>query len=158
MKLKPTGTRRYVRAAYTATLAAAMGIAVAAGAPGIANASRVPAITTTHSGTWAITYPFNKTQSNPKFKTHSTVSGCITWNLDSSGTYGWHMKIIWYDGGKNKVLWASKKISSGVTKRCSPKLKVPVHDSQVYSQEILNCNNPIPLPCQVDGTWSLVTN
>jgi hypothetical protein len=156
MTVKPKNARAYMRAAYTAALAATAGIAIVAGAPGIADAARVAPLTS-HHGTWSITTPFTFTQSNAKFITHSTVSGCVT-PTSGMGTFGWHIQIIWYDGGKNKVLWRSKEISSNGGRHCSPKLTVHAHLPKVYSQETLNCNNPIPLPCELSGTWSLATN
>lgn len=178
MRVKLRNAWAYVLAAYATILAAAAGIAVASvtklrararvlvaflailvatAAPGIANASTIVPLTS-HHGTWEITTPFTFTQSNAASTTHSTVSGCAALT-DEMGTYGWHFQIIWFDGGKNKVLWRSKEIPSGLSGRhCSPTLKLKTHLPKVYSQETLNCNNPIPLPCELDGTWSLDTN
>lgn len=156
MTVKPMSAQAYVRAAYTLALAAIAGIAIITGTPGIASASAIAPLTA-HSGTFDINTPFSFTQSNAKFKTDTTVSACVT-RTDGMGTFGWHMQIIWYDGGKNKVLWQSKEISSDVVHRCSPQVTVSGNVPTVYSQETLNCNNPIPLPCEFQGNWSLTTN
>jgi hypothetical protein len=137
-------------------LVAFLAILVAAVPPGIANASTVVPLTS-HHGTWEISNPFTFNQSNAKSITHSKVSGCVT-NTSGLGTFGWHFQIIWYDGGKNKVLWRSKELSSAGARHCSPTIRLRSHLPKVYSQETLNCNNPIPLPCMVQGTWSLNTN
>jgi hypothetical protein len=176
MRAKLKNARAYVLVAYAAILAVAAGIAVASvtklrararipvaflaillatATPGIANASTTIALTT-HGGTWSIATPFSFTQSNARYTTHTTVSGCVN-AQDLVGTLGWHFRIIWYNGGRNTVLWSSREFSAGGN-RCSPTLELDTHLPSVYSQETLDCNNPIPLPCTADGTWSLVTN
>lgn len=175
MRVKLKNARGYVLAAYAAVLAAA-GIAVASvtklrararvlvaslailaaiAIPGIANASAtIPNIR--HSGTWEINTPFSFTQSNARSTTHSTVSGCIN-ALDGVGTLSWHFRLIWYNGGRNTVLWTSREFSD-LGFHCSPTITLHTPNPSVYSQETLDCNNPIPLPCQMDGNWSLDTN
>lgn len=138
----------------TQALVAFLAILGATASPGIANASTSAIVS--HHGTWSITTPFTFTQSNAKFTTHTTVSGCV--NATSlQGTLGWHFRLIWYDGGKNKVLWTSREFSN-VGRHCSVTVRLHTHLPKVYSQETLNCHNPIPLPCEAKGSWSLKTN
>jgi hypothetical protein len=141
-------------------LVASLAILAAIAIPGIANASAAAAAIVPnvgHSGTFTITTPFTFTQSNARFNTHSTVSGCV--NATSGvGTFGWHFRLIWYNGGANTVLWTSREFTGTGTNHCSPTITTPKKDVSVYSQETLDCNNPLPLPCTIDGNWRLVTN
>lgn len=162
MKVKLKNSRACVLAAPVAKLRARtrllitfLAILAATAIPGVANAS-TGTLLASHHGTWSITTPFTFTQSNAKYTTHTTVSGCVNAKF-LQGTLGWHFRLIWVDGGKNKVLWTSREFSS-VGGHCSPPVRLHVHLPKVYSQETLNCDNPIPLPCEASGTWSLKTN
>jgi hypothetical protein len=177
MRVKLRNARAYAPAAYVAVLASTAGIAItlapklraraqvlvaflailaAIAIPGIAHASAdIP--NATHHGTWRIHTTLNFTQSNPSYVTHTTVSGCVDITSDI-GTYGWKMAIIWYNGGRNTVLWRSREFSDNdFGPHCSPKLRVHGHHPKVFSTETINCNL-IVLPCGVDGDWSLRTN
>jgi hypothetical protein len=137
-------------------LVAALAVLAAMATPGVANASAVtPDLR--HSGSFSIATPFSFTQSNARYTTTSTVSGCIN-ATDIVGTItGWHFRLIWYNGGRNTVLWTSPEFTGGGY-HCSPTKTLSTHAPSVYSQETLDCNNPIPLPCTMDGNWSLDTN
>jgi hypothetical protein len=166
MRVKLRTARAYALAAHAVAsvaklrararvLVAFLAILVVIAIPGTANASAaIPNVR--HSGTWEINTPFSFTQSNASSTTHSTVSGCIN-ALDGVGTLSWHFRLIWYNGGKNTVLWTSGEFSN-LGYFCSPTITLHTPNPTVYSQETLDCNNPIPLPCQMDGNWSLDTN
>jgi hypothetical protein len=136
-----------------ASLAILAGIAI----PGIANASAaIP--NAIHRGTWRITTPLNFTQSNAPSITRSTVSAC--WDIsDAQGTFGWHVAVIWFHGGRNTVLWHSREFSDNdAGPHCSPRIRIRhPHHPKVFSQETVNCNLIIA-PCLVRGDWSLRTN
>jgi hypothetical protein len=137
-------------------LVASLAILATIAIPGIANASAaLPSIR--HSGTWEITAPDAFTQSNPSYTTHSTVSGCIN-VLSGQGTFNWHFQLIWYNGGKNTVLWASPHFGEGdLGYHCSPTITLHAKNPTVYSQETLDCNLVV-VPCLLSGNWSLDTN
>jgi hypothetical protein len=136
-------------------LAALVAILTVAAAPGIANAATaIPH--TPHGGSWNITTPFSFTQSNAKYTTHTRVQGCVD-ATSLTGTLGWHFRVIWWNGGRNTQLYKSPEFHSG-GRACSPIISLHSHLPVVYSQETLDCNNPIPLPCQASGTWGLNTN
>jgi hypothetical protein len=171
MRVESKNVRVYVLAAAAAGIAvasvtklrararvlfASLAILAATAIPGMANASTTIPLTT-HRGTWEITTPLNFTQSNASSTTHSTVSAC--WDISSAqGTFGWHVAVIWFNGGRNTVLWHSREFSDNDGgPHCSPTIRLHRHLPRVYSQETVNCNLIIA-PCLVDGDWSLRTN
>lgn len=142
--------------ARTRVLVTLLAILVAAGIPGIANASTSASVSS-HVGTWSITTPLKFTQSNAQFTTHTTVSGCVNTTF-TQGTLGWHFRLIWFDGGQNKVLWTSREFSE-VGRHCSPTITLNHNLPTVYSQETLDCGNPLGvIPCELNGTWLLKTD
>jgi hypothetical protein len=98
--------------------------------PSIANAA-------TFSGKWSITAVISGTHNTAKYTTNSThkVSTCVS-VTSTKGTGGvWSYQLIWYDGGKNKVLWHSGD-HEGTGRICSP-VKKPGGNDKVYDHIIV---------------------
>ena len=90
-----------------------------------------------------------------KYTTHSTVTGCTT--ADSLTSASYHFKVIWYNGGRNTVLWSSREYTSSGTQHCSPKITISAHLPLVYEAITLDCVSPINV-CQGNGTYGIDTN
>jgi hypothetical protein len=167
MKVKLRTARAYARAAHAVAsvtrlrararvLVASLAILAAIAVPGMANASASIPNNIRHSGTFTIHASFTFTQSNASYTTHSTVSGCVN-ATSGMGIFKWHFRLIWWNGGRNTVLWTSPEFSD-TGFHCSPTKTLNTPNPTVYSQETLECGNPIPLPCELDGNWSLSTS
>lgn len=116
---------------------------------GVANAA-------THSGRWSITAAISGTHNTPSFKTNSThkVSSCVS--VTSLGGVGgvWSFQLIWFDGGKNKVLWHSGDFE-GKARVCSP-VERPGGNDKIYDHMIL-FNDGSGIEVQDSGTYSIDT-
>ena len=89
------------------------------------------------SGNWSITTALSGTHNTPSYKTNSThkISSCVS-VTSFAGTGGvWSFELIWYDGGKNKVLWHSGDFE-GKARVCSP-IKKPGGNDTIYDHIIL---------------------
>jgi hypothetical protein len=108
----------------------ALAVAGSAFQPAIANAA-------TYSGKWSITAVISGTHNTAKYTTNSThkVSTCVS-VTSTQGIGGiWSYQLIWYDGGKNKVLWHSGD-HEGNARVCSP-VEKPGGNDKVYDHIIL---------------------
>ncbi len=117
---------------------------------GIANAA-------TFSGNWKVTAVLSGTTNTASHTTNSTgeVSSCVT--VKSLGGIGgeWSYELIWFDGGKNKVLWHSGDFEGKATV-CSP-IKKPGKNDKVYDHIIL-INAGADPEVQDSGTYSINTH
>jgi hypothetical protein len=133
-------------------LLSGLGVLVLAGSVlqgGVANAA-------TYSGRWSITAVISGAHNTPSYKTNSThkISSCVA-VTSTSGVGGvWSYELIWYDGGKNKVLWHSGDFE-GKTRVCSP-VKKPGGNDKIYDRIIL-INDGSGLEVQDSGTYSFNT-
>ena len=97
---------------------------------GVANAA-------TFSGNWSITAAISGTHNTASYTTNSThkISSCVS-VTSYAGTGGvWSFELVWYDGGKDKVLWHSGD-HEGKAKVCSP-VEKPGGNDKVYDHIIL---------------------
>jgi hypothetical protein len=113
--------------------AAAVGSAALAAmlvAPSAANAA-------TYSGSWSLTAYIDAAHNTASYTTNSTheVSSCVS-VTSLAGVGGvWTFELVWYDGGKNVVLWISGD-NEGKARVCSP-VKKPGGNDKVYDHIIL---------------------
>jgi hypothetical protein len=92
----------------------------------------------TYSGPWSAVVVAEKAVDTPMYKTNSAhkVSTCVkVTNLHSSAAAKWSYELIWYDGGKNKVLYHSPD-HLGLGRDCSPVRKLG-GNNKVYDKIIL---------------------
>ena len=91
----------------------------------------------TYSGNWSITTFIEGTHNTASYKTNSThkVSSCVSVTSYQGSGGVWSFELIWYDGGKNKVLWHSGDYQ-GNARVCSP-VKKPGGNNKVYDHIIL---------------------
>lgn len=94
-------TKTKVRLALLSGVAALV-LAGSALQAGVANAA-------TFSGRWSITAVLDGTHNTASYKTNSTHKISSRVSVTSTAGVGgvWSFELIWYDGGKNKVLWPS---------------------------------------------------
>jgi hypothetical protein len=117
---------------------------------GVANAA-------TFSGKWSLTAALDATTNTASHATNSTgeVSSCVS--VTSLGGVGgvWSFQLIWYDGGKNKVLWHSGD-TEGKATVCSP-AKKPGKNDKIYDHIIL-INAGADPEVMDSGTYSINTH
>jgi hypothetical protein len=116
---------------------------------GVANAA-------TFSGKWSITAVLSGTHNTASYKTNSThkVSSCVS--VTHTGGVGgeWSFQLIWYDGGKDKVLWHSGD-HEGNARVCSA-VEKPGGNDKIYDHIIL-INAGADPEVQASGTYSVNT-
>ncbi len=80
---------------------------------------QLAAAATAHDGTYHVSGGlFNaSTVNTPMYGTARTARTCVRVQ-GSPGSYGWTISMIWYDGGRNKILWQLSGRSTGTV--CSP--------------------------------------
>jgi hypothetical protein len=132
------------RSALVAALMCAM-LAV----PSLASAA------TAHNGTWNATAFENQSVNTQHYITKNQASGCISGTLTSAEV---SFKLIWYNGGRNTVLWGSRNYSTGA-KHCSPVKTIshPPRKPVVFLIITIHCVSPIDI-CQGSGNWEISTN
>jgi hypothetical protein len=128
----------------------ALALAGALGQAAVANAA-------TFSGKWSVSAVLDGTTNTASHATNSTgeVSSCVTvTSLEGVGGV-WSYELIWFDGGKNKVLWHSGDFEGKATV-CSP-TKKPGRNDKVYDHIILENAGADPL-VKDSGTYSINTH
>jgi len=136
-----------------------VGILSAVGALALAGSLSQAAIANaaTYSGRWSLTAVLSATTNTASHTTNSTheVSTCVT--VTSTGGVGgeWSYELIWFDGGKNKVLYHSRDFEGNST-HCSP-IKKPGGNDKVYDHIIL-INAGADIEVQAAGTYSINTH
>jgi hypothetical protein len=118
--------------------------------PSLASAS------TTHNGSFDITAFENQSVDTQQVTTTNHASGCISDFLLTSSEVSF--QLIWYNGGRNTVLWGSPDFATGA-KHCSPTKTIshPPHDPQIFLIITVHCVSPIDV-CQGSGAWQVTTN
>lgn len=135
------------------------GILSAVGALALAGSLSQAAVANaaTYHGKWKLTAVLTATTNTASHTTNSTheASSCVT--VTSLGGVGgeWSYELIWYDGGKNKVLWHSGDFEGKATV-CSP-IKKPGGNDKVYDHIIL-FNAGADIEVQASGTYSINTH
>lgn len=141
-------TKAKVRLALLSGLGALM-LAGSVLQAGVANAA-------TYSGKWSLTAALEATHNTASYKTNSThkVSSCVS--VTSTGGVGgeWSFQLIWYDGGKDKILWHSGD-HEGNARVCSA-VEKPGGNDKVYDHIIL-INAGADPEVQASGTYSFNT-
>jgi hypothetical protein len=124
-----SNTKAKIRLALLPGLGALM-VAGALLQAGVANAA-------TYSGKWSITTPIGSTHNTPSYTTNSThkVSTCVSVTSYAGAGGVWSYELVWYDGGKNKVLYHSGDYQGKATV-CSP-VERPGGNDKVYDHIIL---------------------
>ena len=86
---------------------------------------------TIYFGPWSIISTlYSNTWDTPSYVTSGHTGGCLTVTSDNADTAefdGWGFQIIWYDGGKDKVLWSSPEYDPPANlpaQKCAPTLTV----------------------------------
>jgi hypothetical protein len=119
-------------------------------------AANATATITPHTGTWSITAVGVHTQSTAKYATHTTASTCFKSDLLQSAKY--YVQLIWYNGGRNTVLWTSGTYDTSGVRHCSPTKTISgAHNPLVFDAIHLVCVSPVPV-CQGNGTYTIDTN
>lgn len=117
---------------------------------GIANAA-------TYSGKWSLSAAISAATNSRMYTTNRThkVSTCVS-VTNHQGMVGgsWSFELIWFDGGKNKVLWHSGDYEGNVRK-CSP-VKRPGGNDKVYDRFIL-FNDGTGAEVKVSGKYTINT-
>lgn len=133
------------RSAVVAGLAA-----VTLSAPAAASAATTTA--TTHAGSWNLIWQGSNSIFTPRFATHSTVRGCASAALLGSGM---SFEIVWYNGGRDTVLWESRNF--GGERTCSPTKTIRhARNPSVFLVITVKC--PPQEHCRAHGAWTLTTN
>jgi hypothetical protein len=124
--------------------------------PGLASAanSAIPAVSATHNGTWNATALFDESTDTPSYATVNKASGCADGVLTSAVM---SFQLIWYNGGRDTVLWGSPNFDG--SRHCSPTktIKNPPHGPEIFLRITIHCVSPIDV-CQGNGDWSITTN
>lgn len=129
----------------------------AVAALGLGTASQAGAAeAATYSGHWSVTAVIDGYTNTRSYVTNSTgkVSSCVT--VTATGGVGgiWSFELVWYDSGKNRILWHSGD-SEGHGRVCSPVKKPGRHDA-VYDHIVL-INAGAGLEVQDSGPYSFNT-
>jgi len=91
----------------------------------------VPAVVTLHTGTWFVTGGiFPRTVATISYSTHNKAKTCIHIASNTTNRVTWKLRMIWYDGGKNKVLWVFTGFGTGTW--CSTWKTMPRRNDKVY--------------------------
>ena len=145
------------RSGFVAALMCAMLAVPSLASAATTHATHVKAahVNATHSGTWNATAVFNESVDTPGYTTRNKASGCVDGVLTSANL---SFQLIWYNGGRDTVLWGSRIYTTG-NRHCSPTktIKHPPHGPVVFLRITIHCQNG-PIPCQGDGDWSITTN
>jgi hypothetical protein len=131
----------------------AMGIAVVAVAlaiPQLASASTVAPGPIAHNGTFTTGRTLDGGSTNTRtFVTQSLASTCVD---VTSLTGSWHYELIWYNGGRNTVLFASRTFTThGI--HCSPTEYINGNSPKVYDQISVT-----GVASQASGNYQITTN
>ena len=129
----------------------------AVAALGLGTASQAGAAeATTYSGHWSVTAVIANYTNTRSYVTNIThkISSCVSVTATAGVGGVWSFELIWYDNGKNKVLWHSGEFE-GHGRVCSPVKKPGRHDA-VYDRIILQ-NAGAGLEVQDSGPYSFNT-
>lgn len=141
-----------------ALLFAGFAAVLAVAAPQAASAAphAVPA-TTSYYGTWNFSAVVSSdTVSTKQYVSSTTASSCTT--ADGLTAASYHFKLIWYNGGKDTVLWSSPEYGSSGVRHCSPtKTITGVNGPKIFDKITLDCQSPIDF-CQGNGTYGIRVN
>jgi len=97
------------------------------------SAEAVPAVVTLHTGTWFVTGGAftHLTVNTAAYPTHNKAKTCIRITSNNINDVWWKMRLIWYDGGNNVVLWSFSGLRTGVW--CSTWRTMPRINDKVYA-------------------------
>jgi hypothetical protein len=133
-----------------------VGILSAVGALALAGSLLQTAVAnaTVYPGTWGLTAEGGASTQTPMHATNSTkeASTCVTVNKLSGIGGEWSFQLIWYDGGKDLVLYQSGD-HSGKSTACSP-IKKPGANDKVFDNIVL-FNGGAGNEVQDSGTYSI---
>jgi hypothetical protein len=92
----------------------------------------VPAVVTLHTGAWHVSGGILnvKTVKTISYSTHNKAKTCIHIASNTTNRVTWKLRLIWYDGGKNKVLWVFTGFGTGTW--CSTWKTMPRPNDKVY--------------------------
>jgi hypothetical protein len=110
----------------------------------------------TYSGRWSINAIIDGVHNTASYTTNTTheVSSCVSvTSLEGVGGV-WSFQLVWYDGGKNLVLWHSGD-TEGKARICSP-VEKPGNNDKVYDHIVL-INAGAGLNVVDGGTYSFDT-
>src|ERR1700683_792851 len=128
-------------------------LSVNAAVAGVLLSIPLAASAATHKGTWNATAETNQSVPTQKYVTHNKAKGCAGGTLQSASI---SFKLLWWNGGRKTVLWASRHFGGNET--CSPTKTIKhAKNPKVYLIITIHCNS-FPFPCQDDGSWSITTN
>jgi hypothetical protein len=107
---------------------------------------------TTHSGRYSVSGGLlnARTVDTPLYQTLSTARMCVRIE-GSPGSYGWQLRLIWYDKGKNKVLWHRFGHRTRIV--CSPRKRLRCHCSPKVYDAIT-----AERLASIHGWWKVHTN
>jgi hypothetical protein len=136
-----------------------VGILSAVGAVALTGALAQTAVANaaTFQGRWSVTAVLDGVTNTASHTTNSTgeVSSCVrVTSLEGVGGV-WSYQLIWFDGGRNKVLWHSGEFEGKAT-ICSP-VRKPGRNDRVYDHIILQNAGADPL-VKDSGTYSINTH
>jgi hypothetical protein len=133
-----------------------VGILSAVGALALAGSLIQTAVAnaTVYPGNWALAAEGGASTQTPMHATNSTkeASTCVTVNKLSGIGGEWSFQLIWYDGGKDLVLYQSGD-HAGKGTACSP-IKKPGANDKVYDNIVL-FNGGAGNVVQDSGTYSI---
>jgi hypothetical protein len=119
------------------------------------NVAASASVDTSHGGSFSVETTAGPNHwATPSYGTYDTASTCVdaTFALKPpSGSPIWIVRLVWYDGGANKTLWAG--YYTGVGRHCSPTIKISAKNDKVY--DVIIVDSPFS---DVAGTYGIDTN
>jgi hypothetical protein len=110
----------------------------------------------TYGGRWSITAGLDGVTNTRSYVTASgKVSTCVSVTSTEGVGGSWSYQLIWYDGGRNKVIWHSGDYE-GHARVCSPVKRPGGRNDKVYDHIILYNAGADPIVKDA-GTYSFNT-